>query len=395
MKTNQSNKIQKLLLSTVIGITALVFSNCKKENEMAPVQTETVASVDLDNEVMAVVFTSIPLGDYDLTSALPAGYVKDGSVDYTTYVQAAINKNSNITFPAFPILINDTGLFLRSNSRITFLTGGAVKLKGSSKEVYNILRLSEVNNVTLVNPVVIGDRYTHIGLTGEGGVGIGIRGSNNITLINPNIRECWGDGIYIGQARNIINSTNVTIKNGYFKRNRRAGISIISVDGLLLDKLYAGYHDGVSPMCGLNFEPNNPECTMKNIKVNNVTTIKNGGQGIQIGLRTMVGKGDRFVDFSFSNIKDTGSKLAFKSVCSPLIGTNGGQIYGTVNVTNASWNANSSGFPLYYSTNQPNFKLALSGISVTNLAGTSLTQTEIGVLIKRCVQGVGSYTILP
>jgi len=395
MKTNQSNKIQKLLLSTVIGITALVFSNCKKESEIAPVQTVTAASVNFDNEVMAVALTTIPLGDFDLTSALPAGYVKDGSVDYTTYVQAALNKNSNITFPAFPILINDTGLFLRSNSVLTFLTGSQIRLKASSKEVYNILRLSEVSNVTLVNPVVIGDRNTHIGITGEGGVGIGIRGSSNITLINPNVRECWGDGIYIGQARNIINSTNITIKNSYFKRNRRAGISIISVEGLFIDKLYAGYHDGVAPMCGLNFEPNNPACTMKNIQVKDVTTVKNGGQGIQIGLRTMVGQGDRYVDFNFTNIKDTGSKLAFKAVCSPTIGTTGGQIYGTVNVTKAAWNASSSGFPLYYSTNQPNYKLALTTISVIDASGVNLTQPSILALIERCVQGVGSYTFLP
>ncbi|MDB5013432.1 MAG: right-handed parallel beta-helix repeat-containing protein [Daejeonella sp.] len=395
MKTKQSTKIQKLLLSTVIGITALVFTNCKKENQVVPESVVKTEAVNLDNEVMVAAITAIPSGSYDLRSALPAGYVTDGSVDYTTYVQTALNKNANITFPAFPILINDTGLFLRSNQTITFLTGGEIRLAPSAKEVYNIIRISEVSNVTLINPVVIGDRNKHVGLTGEGGVGIGIRGSSNITLVNPNVRECWGDGIYIGQARSIINSTNITIKNGYFKRNRRAGISIISVDGLLLDKAYAGYSDGVAPKCGLNFEPNNPSCTMKNITVNNLTTAKNTGQGVQIGLRQMVGSGDRFIDFNFTNLVDNGSNIAFKVVASPVIGTTGGHISGLVSVSKASWSASSSGFPLYYSTNQPNYKLALSTISVTDAGGISLSQSTILALIKRCVNGVGSYTFLP
>jgi len=394
MKTNQSNKIQKLLLSTVIGITALVFTNCKKETEIAPVQTVTAASVDFDNEVMAVALTTIPLGDHDLTTTLPSGYVTDGSVDYTSYVQAALNKYTNITFPAFPILVNDTGLFIRSNATITFLTGSEIRLKGSSKTTYNILRMSEVSNVMLINPIVIGDSKTHIGITGEGGVGIGIRGSSNVTLINPNVRECWGDGIYIGQARNIINSTNVTIKNAYLKRNRRAGISIISVDGLVLDKIYAGYSQGVLPMCGINFEPNNPECTMKNIKVNNITTIKNGGQGIQLGLRMMLGKGDRYVDFSISNIKDTGSRRGFKAVCNPTTGITAGQMYGVINVSKASWNACTTQY-LSYVTNQPNFKLALSTISMTDTAGVTLSQAAMLMELNRSVGGAGSYTLLP
>src|SRR5690554_2330265 len=46
---------------------------------------------------------------------LPSNYVEDGTRDYTSYVQQAINENQNVRFPDFPILINDTGIFLRSN----------------------------------------------------------------------------------------------------------------------------------------------------------------------------------------------------------------------------------------------------------------------------------------
>jgi len=135
----------------------------------------------------------------------------------------------------------------------------------------------------------MGDRLKHIDTSGEGGVGIGIRGASNITLHTPNVRECWGDIIYVGQLNNIINCKNIVIKNAYLKRNRRDGISIISVDGLILENCYAGYTDGTAPFCGINFEANNPSCVMKNINVTNAKTENNLGNGIQIGTKRMLG----------------------------------------------------------------------------------------------------------
>lgn len=328
-----------------------------------------------------------------ITEYLPKGYVKDGSEDYTAYLQKAINDNLELEFPEFPISVNDRGLFLRSNQTINFLKGSEIRLLASSKEVYNIIRISELNNVTLINPVIIGDSKTHMGLSGEGGVGIGIRGSKNITLVKPNVRECWGDGIYIGQAKNIINPQNIVIKAAYLKRNRRSGLTVVSVDGLLVSGIYAGYSTGVAPFCGINFEPNNPECVMRGIRINSATTARNLGQGIQIGLRELAGKGDIYVDFQFNGHTDTLSKLGFKQVASPKDGTESGEIIGEVIINNAKWEGSKSGFPLYFSTNQPRLSLAMNKITVIDADGNECPKSELPRLIKRCVQGIGTYTL--
>src|SRR5690606_19325967 len=36
---------------------------------------------------------------------LPKNYVKDGTVDYTNYLQKVLNENKNVVFPNFPIRI--------------------------------------------------------------------------------------------------------------------------------------------------------------------------------------------------------------------------------------------------------------------------------------------------
>jgi hypothetical protein len=254
--------------------------------------------------------TGVIATSYYIEKSLPAGYVKDGTVDYTSYIQAAINNNSNIVFPVFPILINEKGLIIGSNKTITFLTGSKLLLKPNAAIYYNVLKISSVTNVTLYNPVIVGDRYKHLGTTGEAGSGIGIRGSSNITVYSPNVSECWGDGIYIGQVSSVANCKTIVIKDAVLTKNRRTGMTVVSVDGLTLDNCYAAYSDGVQPLSGINFEVNNTACVMNNIQVTNAKTEYNLGNGIQVGLKRILGSGDRTVDLTFTNLLILSQQIA-------------------------------------------------------------------------------------
>ena len=62
-------------------------------------------------------------GSIMLTDYLPRNFVRDGSMDYTSFIQIALIKNPNIVFPDFPVLINDSGLEIPSNRTLTFLKG--------------------------------------------------------------------------------------------------------------------------------------------------------------------------------------------------------------------------------------------------------------------------------
>ncbi|NEU08806.1 hypothetical protein GZH53_10825 [Flavihumibacter sp. R14] len=386
MNIKNSFKNQIIALSLLTSV-ALLFSQCKKDN-LEETQLDTLQSSELVAETLsdaAVAATGITSDSYYLVNSLPAGYVKDGSKDYTSYVQAAITKYSNIVFPAFPILINDNGLRIGSNKTISFPEGSEVRLKGTSSSGYYMLNIYDATNVTLYNPVVVGDRNSHIGTSGEFGIGIGIRGSSNITIYSPKVSNCWGDGIYIGQAVDKSICKNIVIKDAYLRKNRRDGISIIAVDGLLLDNIYAGYTDGTKPMTGINFEPNNPECELKNIRINNPVTEFNGSNGIQVTAHHMLGSINKNVDITIVNHKDVGSpRFATKWSCRPTDGHTA-KMYGKLRLVNPTWHktATETNQPLYLSSDQSNFIVEVSSPEIMNTSGSILSYSATSSLLMK------------
>jgi hypothetical protein len=374
----------RISISLLIVFSVLLLSRCKKDNGAIAQQSRFSQSATMPQgfKLAALSATGIIATSYYLENALPAGYVKDGSRDYTTYIQSAIDKNSNIVFPAFPLLVNDKGISVGSNKTITFLEGSEIRLKASSKESYTILEIPGASNVTLYNPVIIGDRDSHIGTTGEHGLGLGIRGSTNVAVYSPKISKCWGDGIYIGQNSANAVSKNILIKDASLVKNRRDGISIISVDGLVLDNLYAAHTDGTTPMCGVNFEPNNTTCEIKNVIVNNPKTEFNGANGIQIGTRKMLGNTDKVTDITVVNHVDNGSpRYAFKVMCNRLVGTTG-NMNGLVKIINPTWNKTETNRPLYLSSNQP-LAVAVYSPEIMTFEGVILPYSTANFVLMR------------
>lgn len=241
----------------------------------------TAAYASIDPGQISTLTTTVRTSGYHVENSLPAGYVKDGSVDYTAQVQAALNQsNNNIIFPAFPILINDGGITFKSNQNILFETGAQIWLKASALQSYKMLYLLSLTNVTFINPVVKGDADTHTGTGGEAGQGIDIKGCSNIIIIAPNITKCWGDGIYVSGG-----STNVTIADAHLTYNRRDNMSVISANGFYLIRPYLGFANGTAPECGLDFEPNAAADNLLNIHVVSPVTESNLGKGISVGLK--------------------------------------------------------------------------------------------------------------
>ena len=383
----KTNLKARFLTSLVVAAAVLFFSQCKKEDLQFDNDVPMAAKMDAGVKLAA---TGITSSSYYLENALPTGYVKDGSRDYTSYIQAAVNKYSNIVFPNFPILVNDDGINIGSNKTLTFQDGAEIRLKGTSSASYNILNIVNASNITLYNPVIKGDRNSHIGTSGEFGIGIGIRGANDITIYSPKVTECWGDGIYIGQGSNYSNSKNIVINDAYLRKNRRDGISIISVDGLQLNNLYAGYTDGTSPWCGINFEPNNSACELKNIRINNPRTEYNAGNGIQIGTSRMLTGTNKEVDIVINNHKDVGSnRYAFKLSQSS---TGSGKLYGEIKVVNPTWHKFLDR-PIWMYNNQPGLKTEISSPEVMIASGSILSWNDAYDLMMKNVR-LGSISII-
>ena len=123
-------------------------------------------------------------------------------------------------------------------------------------------------------------------------MGISIKSSENIKIVNSNIRDCWGDGIYLGQSGNVTNK-NITIDYGILDNNRRNAISVISSDGLTISNLILSNTNGTNPQTGLDFEPNSNKEVLNNIEVKNLYTFNNAKQGVFFVLGNLDGGGNK------------------------------------------------------------------------------------------------------
>ncbi|SFV27359.1 right-handed parallel beta-helix repeat-containing protein [Thermoflavifilum thermophilum] len=222
---------------------------------------------------------------YPIAYSLPHGYVKDGSVDYRYYVQKAIDEHAVVAFPPFPVLINDSGITLHSDQFILFPPGSQIRLLPSSRPSYEILRVFDAENTAIFYPHIAGDAASHLGHSGEWGMGISVRGARNIFIYHPNITYCWGDGIYIGDEK-IPFSKKIRIIGGNIANNRRNGISVISVDSLLIDSTVLTHNMGTWPKAGIDIEPNTYQNVINHIYLNHIHT-NNNYAGIIINLNAL------------------------------------------------------------------------------------------------------------
>ncbi len=376
MIKNFNSNLRALKISVPCLLLIILMYSCSKDASEPVSSTTKKTNTLTTSTTLSTVLTSVPSGSYDLTASLPKGYVKNGTVDYTSYLQAAINKNSNVTFPNFPVLVDDAGLSLKSNSTVNFLSGSQLWLKPTATGNYNILSISHVSNVVVNNPYIIGDLTKHLGTSGEWGMGIGIYSSSNIKIIGANVSYCWGDGIYLSTSQGTTTNTNITITNASVTYNRRDGMSITSVNGLDLESPTAEYSTGTSPMCGINFEPNTSTDQLQNIVVNNALTENNAGYGIQIGYSNLYGGSNKTTNITINNHIDKRSTVAFKAAADITKRKGSETITGPLVVNSPTWRLNPSS-PIVASIAENNIKLTIAKPVVEDINGNFLAQAAI------------------
>lgn len=226
---------------------------------------------------------------YKIQNGLPKNFVKDATVDYTDYIQRAIDRHRKVLFPNFPILINAKGLTISSNSIIVFGKNSKIKLVPNDQAQYEMLRIHDVENISLYNANIEGDKHEHTGTKGEWGMGISIRGAKNIKVFNSVVKYCWGDGIYLGITEKSSNNMNVTITNTFLDDNRRNGMSIIAAENLKVNNLVVANTHGTSPMAGIDIEPDTNTDVVKNLYFDDIISFNNATHGFLFALNNMAG----------------------------------------------------------------------------------------------------------
>lgn len=217
-------------------------------------------------------------------------------------------------------------ILVKSNSVLEFEEGAVFKKNATSSGIYNVMLLKDSSNVTLINPTIIGDRVTHTGTTGEWGHGITLQGTTNVKIQNAKVRDCWGDGIYIGATPQggTRFCTDTWFDNVVCDNNRRNGLSIVSVKGLNVKNSQFINTNGTDPQAGIDFEPNSPDMFLENIVLDNVYLKNNNKRGLFFCLWLMFGDQDsspvKNVSIVLNDVRSEGDTNGFETVMSNFTG---------------------------------------------------------------------------
>ena len=227
----------------------------------------------------------------------------DGITNDTEAIQKAFDENTSVYIPDGTYMINvDQTLKPKSNQTITLSQNAVLKAFPSANGYHAVIRMTDVSNISISGGAIVGERYEHLGIDGEWGMGIQvINGSSNIKIMNMTISDCWGDGIFLGDSPAV---TDITIDQVICDNNRRQGLSITDANRITITNSVFKNTNGTLPEAGIDVEPEEKQ-TAENIRIINSQCIGNNGSGLDLmGLTGTI----QFIEVTNSVIKDNKSK---------------------------------------------------------------------------------------
>lgn len=170
-------------------------------------------------------------------------------------------------------------LNLRTGIGLVVSVGATLQAIPNNHSFSSVVTIANAHDVSLtINGSIVGDRNTHLVRSGEWGMGVSVLGSHNVSIYGSGkVTQCWGDGIYVQDAKNVIVS-GLTCDG-----NRRQGMSVISVDGLKVLKCIFSNTKGTDPQSGLDMEPDDATQFIRNVEIAYCQFIDNAGAGILFG----------------------------------------------------------------------------------------------------------------
>lgn len=248
----------------------------------------------------------------------------DGVTDDTAALQAALNAGNNIYIPDGVYLIdaayagwNDTGtggLKPNNNTKIVLSENAVLVAKNNPTSFYHVFNLIGKKNVTICGGTVEGclDNPTSVpsGVVGNGefGDGFDIKASENITISDVEIKNCWGDGICVGYnsiGGNHVASKNVSVENCTIHDCRRQGISIVGAQYMKIrgcdifrigDNI--GSNDDISgmlPKSCIDIEAEQDDCINRNIVITDCYLHDATGWSVIVSGNRGVGKSNSVI----------------------------------------------------------------------------------------------------
>lgn len=294
---NEKSLMTNLAVSNEAAQTDVV--NKVKATGVTPNTNQIVALTDYgakgdsqtdDTQALQKAFDSINQAGGGILD-IPAGNYMIKATNATNEAEATIPWQTN------------QGVKVPSNTTLYFEKGAKLSVIPNASWNYCLLNLANSKNVNILNGELVGDRdkhdtrYTKAFRTatkyqGETGWGILMTGAENVNIIGNNIHDFWGDGIdlYGDNANPGVNS-NIVIRYNTLNYNRRQGISVENVNGLIFDHNLVENTDGTAPRAGMDIEPANFKDPSMRIAhditiTNNIFRNNNGSGLMTYGLST-------------------------------------------------------------------------------------------------------------
>lgn len=189
------------------------------------------------------------------------------------------NPGDTITIPPGEYEIDTIGapIWVKKSQLIIKMDGVVIRAKpnGVSDRFYFPIGISGAADVTLIGAKIVGDRAGHSGTTTMGH-GVVINESRNILLQSMGVTECMGDGILI------VGASGIEIDRCGCYRNHRQGLTATDVNGLWIHG--SGFYNSgdAPPSAGVDFEPDLPSQSIRNIRIEHSKFGGNLGAGILI-----------------------------------------------------------------------------------------------------------------
>lgn len=218
------------------------------------------------------------------------GALGNGTADDTAAFQAAIDAlpvdGGTVYVPAGSYAIDAVrSIRLRSRMHLEMAFDAKLVVIANAVERAYALLADQASDVEISGGQILGDRYRHLGTTGEWGHGIMVRGCSRVTIRDLRIADCWGDGISLGAAKvtgqEPISSADVAIANVVSTNNRRQGLTIGRARYVEVRDSEFSNSNGTLPETGIDIEPDYPGIAYK-INIQNCRLRGNRRDGINV-----------------------------------------------------------------------------------------------------------------
>lgn len=262
-------------------------------------------------------------GSSTVVDVTTTGAKGDGSTDDTAAIQRAVTQAASakgtVLVPDGTYMIDALkSISVPGNVTLKLSANATLKAIPNSSQDYAVLQISGAN-VNIIGGTIEGERSQHTGSGGEWGMGLNILGASHLVVEGVTAKELWGDGFYVSNS-----STDVTFCGVSGLHNRRQGLSVISVNGMVVKDSTFNDTDGTAPQAGIDIEPNSGD-SVQNVQILNSTANGNTGAGMFIygsasgarvtnvtydGNTLMNNKESGFDFYSASNITLTNNRIS-------------------------------------------------------------------------------------